>query len=304
MINFPENYFQKEVREGFEVASMMKRAWAGQLEVLQVVREICEKHDIKWFADYGTLLGAVRHKGFIPWDDDIDIGMTRDQLNKFIRFAKDELPEGYKLLCMDLDPEYDSLIVRVVNSTYVSMDADRMERYHGCPYVLGVDIFPMDYLSKVPEERALHLELINIILGAVDSITAPETTQEEVETYIAQVEELLGAKIDRTRPLKSALLSMVEKLSSIYGPEESDEITGIWRIIYQSDFVFPKEWFTDLVELPFETVTVPAPVKYHEVLRLKVGENYMTPIQIEEHDYPFYKKQEDMIFEHYGFRPE
>lgn len=304
MINFPENYFQKEVREGFEVASMMKRAWAGQLEVLQVVREICEKHDIKWFADYGTLLGAVRHKGFIPWDDDIDIGMTRDQLNKFIRFAKDELPKDYKLLCMDLDPEYDSLIVRVVNSTYVSMDADRMERYHGCPYVLGVDIFPMDYLSKVPEERALHLELINIILGAVDSITAPEATQEEVETYIAQVEELLGAKIDRTRPLKSALLSMVEKLSSIYGPEESDEITGIWRIIYQSDFVFPKEWFTDLVELPFETVTVPAPVKYHEVLRLKVGENYMTPIQIEEHDYPFYKKQEDMIFEHYGFRPE
>ena len=304
MINFPENYFQKEVREGFEVASMMKRAWAGLLEVLQVVREICEKHDIKWFADYGTLLGAVRHKGFIPWDDDIDIGMTRDQLNKFIRIAKDELPKDYKLLCMDLEPEYDSLIVRVVNSTYVSMDADRMERYHGCPYVLGIDIFPMDYLSKVPEERALHLELINIILGAVDSITAPETTQEEVETYIAQVEELLGAKIDRTRPLKSALLSMVEKLSSIYGPEESDEITGIWRIIYQSDFVFPKEWFTDLVELPFETVTVPAPVKYHEVLRLKVGENYMTPIQIEEHDYPFYKKQEDMIFEHYGFRPE
>ena len=304
MINFPENYFQKEVREGFEVVSMMKRAWAGQLEVLQVVREICEKHDIKWFADYGTLLGAVRHKGFIPWDDDIDIGMTRDQLNKFIRFAKDELPKDYKLLCMDLDPEYDSLIVRVVNSTYVSMDADRMERYHGCPYVLGIDIFPMDYLSKVPEERALHLELINIILGAVDSITAPETTQEEVETYIAQVEELLGAKIDRTRPLKSALLSMVEKLSSIYGPEESDEITGIWRIIYQNDFVFPKEWFTDLVELPFETVTVPAPAKYHEVLRLKMGEDYMTPIQIQEHNYPFYKKQEDMIFEHYGFRPE
>lgn len=304
MINFPEDYFQKEVRNDFKIASMMKRAWAGQLEVLQVIREICEKHDIKWFADYGTLLGAVRHQGFIPWDDDMDIGMTRDQLNKFIYYAKDELPEGFKLLCMDLEPEYDSLIVRVVNSTVVSLDEVRMKKFHGCPYVLGIDIFPMDYLSRDPEERALHLELVNIILGAVDSLTSPETTQEEVEEYLAQVEELLGSKIDRTRSLKSALLSMVEKLSSIFGPEDSDEVTGIWRLIWQENFVFPKEWFTDLVELPFEVVTVPAPANYHEVLRLKIGEDYMTPICYETHDYPFYKKQEDMIFEKYGFRPE
>lgn len=304
MINFPDNYFEKEVREGFEVASMMKRAWAGQLEVLQVIREICERHNIKWFADYGTLLGAVRHKGFIPWDDDMDIGMTRDQLNKFIHYAKNELPEGYKLLCMDLEPEYDSLIVRVVNSTVVSTDAERMEKYHGCPYVLGIDIFPMDYLSRVPEERALHLELVNILLGAVDNVTAPDASKEEVESYIAQVEELLGAKIDRTRSLKSALLSMVEKLSSIYGPDESDEVTGIWRLIWQKDFVFPKEWFTDLIELPFETVTIPAPAKYHEVLSLKVGEDYMTPIRVETHNYPFYKKQEDILSERLGFRPE
>lgn len=304
MINFPDNYFQKEVREGFEVASMMKRAWAGQLEVLQVIREICEKHNIKWFADYGTLLGAVRHKGFIPWDDDMDIGMTRDQLNKFIHYAKDELPKEYKLLCMDLEPEYDSLIVRVVNATSVSMDADRMEKFHGCPYVLGVDIFPLDYLSRDPEERAMHLELVNIILGAVDSITAPETTKEEAEAYIAQVEELLNVKIDRTRSLKTALLSMVEKLSSIYGPEDADEVTGIWRLIWQKDFIFQKEWFTNLEELPFETVTVPVPENYHEVLRLKIGENYMTPIRGETHDYPFYKRQEDLIFKQFGFRPE
>ena len=63
MVYFPDNYFEKEIRNGFEVSSMMKRAWAGQIEVLSVIREICERHNILWFADYGTLLGAVRHKG-------------------------------------------------------------------------------------------------------------------------------------------------------------------------------------------------------------------------------------------------
>lgn len=304
MINFPDSYFQKEVREGFEVASMMKRAWAGQLEVLQVIREICDRHDIQWFADYGTLLGAVRHKGFIPWDDDLDIGMMRDQLNKFIRYAKDEMPEGYKLLCMDLEPQYDSLIVRVVNSTIVSTDEERMKRYHGCPYVLGIDIFPLDYLSRDPQERELHLQLVDIILSAVDTVTSPDITPEEVEAYIAQVEELIGAKIDRTKALKPALLSMVEKLCSIFGPEDADEVTGIWRLIWQKDFIFKKEWFTDLVELPFEVVSVPAPREYDEVLSLKFGKNYMTPVRTNSHEYPFYRRQEDMIFEQYGFRPE
>ena len=304
MIDFPEDYFKTEIRDGFEVSSMMKRAWAGQMEVLQTIREICERHNITWFADYGTLLGAVRHKGFIPWDDDMDIGMTRDNLNEFIKYAKDELPDEYKLLCMDLEQEYDSIIVRVVNSTSVSMNKERLDKFHGCPYVLGIDIFPMDYLSRDEEERILHIQVIGIILGAVDAISSEDADPVEVEDFLKNVENITGVNIDRTKPVKRELMALTEKLFCIYTRDEADEVTGLWRIVDEEGFHFPKEWFDDLIEVPFETITVPIPREYDKVLSLKVGKNYMTPIIQETHEYPFYKEQEAILEKQLGYKPE
>ena len=71
-MEFNDDFFQDEVREGFYVSGMVKRAWAAQIEVLNEIDELCKKHDIKWFLDSGFLLGVVRHGGMIPWDDDID----------------------------------------------------------------------------------------------------------------------------------------------------------------------------------------------------------------------------------------
>ena len=67
------SYLEDEVREGFFVPSIMKRAWTVELQVLEEVDKLCQRHGISWFAEWGTLLGAVRHQGFIPWDDDIDV---------------------------------------------------------------------------------------------------------------------------------------------------------------------------------------------------------------------------------------
>ena len=94
----------------------MKRYFASQLKVLSLVASICEKYGITWYADYGTLLGAVRHGGYVPWDDDFDICMMRDDYNKFFEVAAKELPEGFEILTIDREPEYCEFIGRVVNS--------------------------------------------------------------------------------------------------------------------------------------------------------------------------------------------
>lgn len=85
-MQFTQDFFKPEIREEFEIQAMMKRAWAAQMEVLQVVADICEENGLQYFADGGTLLGAVRHQGFIPWDDDIDICLKREDYNRLIRY--------------------------------------------------------------------------------------------------------------------------------------------------------------------------------------------------------------------------
>ena len=89
------DFFRDEVRNGFYIPTTIKQSWACSLDVLAEIDKICVKHDIQYFADWGTLLGAVRHGGFVPWDDDIDICMKRDDYIKFRAIADNELPSEY-----------------------------------------------------------------------------------------------------------------------------------------------------------------------------------------------------------------
>ena len=86
---------QDEYIDGYFVSSKTKKIWNIELDMLKLLDDICKKYSLKYFVAYGTLLGAVRHKGLVPWDDDIDVFMLRDDYNKLARIAPAEIQSPY-----------------------------------------------------------------------------------------------------------------------------------------------------------------------------------------------------------------
>lgn len=303
MLEFPPGFFEEEERCGFVVSSMMKKAWAAQMEVLQIVADICKKYGLQYFASGGTLIGAVRHQGFIPWDDDIDIGLKREEYNKLIQILPDELPHGVVLGGMFEESEnpdkiFPACCVRVCTDASAWDFKSHMERFHGFPYVgVGIDIFPYDYIPRDEEEA----EVQNIILEygrAVLSNWDALEDQGELEKRISRIEELCGTTISQERNRKWALRKLLDSVASLYGEEDADEMTvflGVSRLRLGTDFHVSKKCFDSFVNLPFEQIEIPAPCGYHEALVGEYGD-YMTYERgTQGHDYPCFRRSQEQL---------
>ncbi len=302
---FKDEYFKDEYREGFLVPSIMKSAWAAQLEVLVEIIRICNKYSIKYYADWGTLLGTIRHKGFIPWDDDIDIAMKRKDFNKFLVVAKKELPEKWDLLSFKYNVEYKNGIIRIVNDKEISIENERLENFHGCPFVVGVDIFPLDYIPKDMEQEELQKSALAVVSGIIPVIDNESDKYEyEIEETLRVIEQECSISIDRNGNILNQLYNLCDQLCSLYAEDESEEIacfyTASKAYIGEKDRM-KKEWYDETIQMPFENIMITVPKEYDKILKEYYGD-YMVPIKTEQfegtHDYPFYKEQEKKLNEY------
>ena len=217
---FSDDYFNREVICNFEVSEIMKRAWAALIEVLQIVIDVCKKHNLQYFADWGTLLGAVRHNGFIPWDDDIDICFKRDDYNKLISILKDELPKGFAIMGMFADTEEMRLAAEVTHLRVVADDSwnfnDYMGYFHGFPYQrVGIDIFPIDYIPNNTSEAELQKEIVKqglFVLGQWDNLKKKGELDECLRRYLDMCNIYPKGETD----IKNWLWKLVDRICSLY----------------------------------------------------------------------------------------
>ena len=292
MLEFDKDFFLGETRNDFYIEPMMKCAWAAEMEVLEVVRQICEKHSIQYFAAYGTMLGAVRHKGFIPWDDDIDIMMFRDGYNRFLSVAPEEFSGEYQLYNPYNTPDHKTTFARITNASSVSYSPQRLTAFHGFPYVAGVDIMPLDTLPSDTGERSAFFQLYNIIMSSCLKYLNGET--EEILDALPDLEETCHIQIDRSGDIYHQLLLLGDRLCQSYDTCESPYISCVAYAAPKNRFLL-KEWYADSIWMPFENIQVPVPVGYDSILTTIYGD-YITPKRgAAAHDYPFYKQQNEEI---------
>ena len=289
-IDFSDDYFCPEVRCGYPVDRTMKTVWAAQIEMLACIAEVCERHGLQFFAMFGTLLGAVRHKGYIPWDDDLDIGMLREDYMGFLEVAKQELPPEYQVFSVYTDPDGLTSIARIANGSRIDLARQRMEEYHGCPFVVGIDIFPLDYVPADETARAKQYEWLHLIRSVFHyamaysqrrelNLAAAEAAEcrRQMETGLEKMQEQFQYTIDETKSLSWQLLTLFDLVGMMYGEEESAYITS-HQISYNTDrMLWKKELFAERVPMGFENVYLPVPAGWDSILRITYGDYMQFP---------------------------
>ncbi len=222
---------------------MQKEAKKVMLEILIEFDLFCQKHELTYWLGYGTLLGAVRHQGFIPWDDDIDVCMPRDDYQRFLAIAQEELPDFLFLQTKESDPfspvHYAKLRDR--NSTYI----DAWEEGKNIKYHQGIfiDIYPINFISHSKKNQYKNI------------------------LYIS--------KLFANRYVKIDLLAkwFIKYLNRFHHQEHSLAVLGAegmsWDIQMNKDDIFP------LKELKFATKVFPVPKQYKKHLEDLYGSDFM-----------------------------
>lgn len=240
------------------------------LEIAKEVKRVCEENDIRYFLYRGTFLGAVRHNGFIPWDDDMDFAMLREDYDKFCRIAPHALGEKYFLQNWHTDENYALPFakIRKRGTLYVESKCPVLEE-NG----LYIDIYPLDYSPEQPEERArLEKKLLNTF--RVKLMKSRYTPWKEEEKTI------LYKRIGYLAYQAASLFTTHKKLIDAY--EQAFRGYGESTVLYEqsalpSGYYFDREDYAEAAMYPFEDTFFPGPKNFDKILSEHYGDYMQLP---------------------------
>ena len=258
----PEGFLKEETLCDFLVTEERKKLWMISLDMLLEFDKVCKKHNIKYFLMGGTLLGAIRHKGFVPWDDDTDVMMLRDDYEKF-KSLEHEFQHPYFLQTPQNDPGNLYSTVRIRNSNTTMLV--NMFKYEKFNQGVWLTVFPIDNwdinggeerrarIEELLKDNSTYMRMSNPNLSEADKIRVQNYSGRnplEVNDEIHQI-----AMRDKNRHTGYVALAV----TTVY---------PLKNLIYRS------EVFADTVDVEFEGFKFPAPIGYDEYLTTAYG-NYM-----------------------------
>lgn len=283
-IDIPDGFLEDEVRCDHLVTKQMKEAWAVQMDLVYELDRVCTKHGISYFAVGGTLLGTIRHKGFIPWDDDIDIMMMRDQYEKLLKVGPCEFTHPYFFQYVTTESGYQYGYVHLRNSDTAAIEEDSKRMKFKFNQGIKIDIFPVDTLvddekllkNQLEEARSI-LKKANVFYGCTkDGIYWHPSI---IVRTIRKIASILCPKM--MRRLGDKYYAQYETVCKRYNENKETEMVGLIclsSVMKGKCLTFPRFYFQLEQKLPFEFITMRVGQDYEKALDLEYGD-WRTPVK-------------------------
>lgn len=237
-----------------------------QIELLREFDRVCRLRGIKYIIASGTLLGAVRYQGFIPWDDDIDVEMLREDYEAFLKAAGQDLDKRMFFQDHRTDRGYPWLYgkLRMNGTSAVRVGQERLKMHSG----VFIDIFPRDPMPN----RAAGRKSFELVGKLCRKILYARVMRTSAVTAWGRLGWTILSAVPKAVPF--AAESLLRRLVS---PRKAARVRCYgYHGRYETEG-YDKRWFTDLTELPFEGGTYYAPADWHGYLSFVYGPDYMTP---------------------------